>query len=529
MNSNITKMNIVYKREFEAEAEYLKEFFSLIGFVVTEICPTSDYDLLKKEINDIIYDENTITIMLNHYGAPVSNSYNKFAIIYMYFYAKDGIAFANEMPFVSLDTFRFFTIRTQLMNGIGINQCKRNTRSKALDIIIDKLKFISSSDLYSSIKNFKEIYISENCESDLFYTLQAIKCIDIIFKTNYFKLSLGEGDKNYDFTLSLDDQYIKNIFNELARIFNSLTPDMNNLYLMYAKVKIAKLILDTYKILDHKSKKEFNIFIPNIRIDDFKCFFNINLNQLKNRNFMASYLFYTEDANNYIEMNSYKHVPIPLTFYKLKLQQIIKDVPFYGDMKDLYIQPVRDLYFSIKECATLESTIFTTIDYIYHIFKLQSEFRVDFDKEFDAVVSNIFKSKKNVNKLSDVLGMYIYMKVGAAKYILMDRDYSAKTTIQNAYSILEKFEQAPNIRNLSDANEKAFIDFINFHTNSKYLYYLYQALWPWVSDIVLVPRERILVQKRLEQFNQGNRRGFTKGRRRYSTLQEIRYTGADKM
>ena len=117
MNSNITKMNIVYKREFEAEAEYLKEFFSLIGFVVTEICPTSNHDLSKEYILKQIYAENTITIMLNHFGSALANT--SYAIIYMYFYAKDGITFTDDIP-CTPNELKILKIKSQAMNRIGI-------------------------------------------------------------------------------------------------------------------------------------------------------------------------------------------------------------------------------------------------------------------------------------------------------------------------------------------------------------------------------------------------------------------------
>ena len=243
---------------------------------------------------------------------------------------------------------------------------------------------------------------------------------------------------------------------------------------------------------------------------------------------MASYLFYPEDASEYVKMNSYKHIPIPLRFYELELQYTLKNTQLNYGVTYSSGDPANRLYSKIKEYAILEKSIFTSIEYIYFILNIGYYSRRNNSNEIIELNFNICESKKYSNKLCDLFGMFICKIHNASKHIGLAYEISAIYAIQNAYSILENFEQAPNIRKLSDVNEQSFIDFMNFHTNSKYLHFFYQALEPWVNDIVLVPRERMLVKNRLEQFNQGNSRGLTR-ERRYSTLEEIRNGTPDEI
>lgn len=493
-------MRIIHSVDSNAEKEYIKTFFNYVGLLVyDETIFKDDYREWSEHLKKV-NDNDGVDVVLNYYGEDYySYDSNR---IYLYFDIKKKICKISTSPLSSQKDLYLVQTLNDLLNDGNTNVFKRNTRIKALDLLINE---IWKGDVINriSIKKIRECYVPDNEDRDLFYVLQAIDCYKIVFN------SIALNDENISTKNISLSKYVIKMIDELWKMDTLLKANINP-YVIYTKINNSSLLLYLYNKLNDIDKNLYKE--PIFKLDSYDNLYNKTLEfQAKYPWFIGAYfkliwfkkndLYKNDDVINELLYFS-KESLFPAYFSEIynligkKVYTLCNEISCFKEAskwfkKTLQIDPLNlDANYCFARINTLEGYLIAGDNIIRRILYIRNMY----EHHLDIDTNHTFLS------FDEVL-FALTAKVWLAKIALSsNKEYSMKSLVTNAYLDAEEFEEAKIISMVADKSEKPYQDFIQYHKNSVPVYDLYLILKPWDECISNDETIRKALRRKLDKW-----------------------------
>lgn len=475
---NAIKIRIIHSMEYNAEAEYLMEFFRFIGCLVFDAVVYEQQYQAWDEHLCIMNQEYGVDIVLNYFGTDKwQYSCGLFGTerIYIYFNLEAQICEVTVDPLQEMSTQKYSS--------------KRLARQKALSHLIEAIWY-NDSDNKKEIERIRELYIPQNGENDIFYVLQAkhsfnaLTMPDLVQK---YKRDLQDrtGRKEIEVYNAISIPvlpYLQIMLSELFRIHDSLEGE--NPYIVFAKIKTVMHILTIGDCINDdwiRSSPQNRMVFSSISIFELleQCHILI-----KNDTWFITIAELM--AELYGRCNNYDKY---CSCYEYMISRI--------EISSSYCDGI---YYRLGVCSEYLGDETKAITFYQEALKCnplnhKALFKLGFFKAREGHFNSAESLLHEIEVILDVntgmlslekaLDSYEAFMLLAKIAINSCKEYSAKGAIRNAMIVAEEFGNARTIERIADRSESAFQDFLIFHNEENWsTYYVFSLLEEWARNIV---------------------------------------------
>lgn len=475
---NIIKVRLIYSSEYISEKEYLKKFFQFIGCLVIEQCIDFGLEnLYPLELDDII-------IALNFFeGKPLDLRWNE-RQFYLYFYLEDGlVCLRKKAPLLSLSDIQ------------KENNCKRDTRRRALEILVEAI-WEGDEINKEAIKNILECYIPKDGDDDLF-------------------LALEEKDAYLPF-LDWEISYERRKSVNYARPWLP-TPMMSLLLSEFTRMEKLLRYLSKGKLYseENKEKESPYLFYALINVRQF-----MNYIQMIPERDMEGERFNPYELINFLDA-LYKLYPWFITAILLKaniyasngdkysdrtsareydsfLSIVGSDSPYYrfGIFEDEYaistwkrVKGYRFLAEQAIKVSQIDGNYYLAYYYLAKYFEMNYEIVEDFKKADKFFIKAHYLIKKKDFMSTDYLALTykeaLYWYAGSTHrsflHLQWKGEFSMRVCIQTAILATKSFQYSFLTETIYGEDERIYKEISSWHYTGEIVQLLYRMLKDWVK------------------------------------------------